>query len=609
MEFGRFGQSGRLESLMPVFTFPLALLALLAVPALVAIYWLRSRARERRVSSLLLWREERQRWDGGRRLERLQTPLLFFLELLAILLLALAAAGPMLRAGDAGKPLVVVLDDSFSMLAGNEDSVRQRALQAIETELRDNRYESIRLIFAGEAPQLLGEAATQTEQALKLLAQWHCGAPEAKLEDAIAFAFELGGNRARVLVVTDHPPTQDLSDSRLQWWAFGSARQNFALVSATRSRYDNEDRVLLEVANLSPQAGTTTMTLSVGDANDQKRALREPQMLALGARETRRFTLTLPANTSVLDVQLSDDALRADNQVVLFPETKPTVRVALRVRDAALRGLLEKALQSLPHVRLTPDKPELIIADDTSESVNAPDAWTLQLLVESDAASYLGPFVLDRAHPLSEGVSLGGVVWGAGKSTGLPGTPVITAGNIPLLTDTDRAGRHELRLRFRSDLSTLQQTPNWPVLWWNLLDWRASVAPGLRQVNLHLGGEAVLTTETGVRDVQVRDPRGAERQLPVQGNTLLLRAELAGVYQLRAGSQQYAFAANALRREESDLSRTTSGRWGNWATATALQWEYRGIAWVLLLLALAVLAVHAWLTARNAGRALAKENA
>ncbi|MFN8004260.1 MAG: hypothetical protein U0X75_24975 [Acidobacteriota bacterium] len=294
-----------------------------------------------------------------------------------------------------------------------------------------------------------------------------------------------------------------------------------------------------------------------------------------------------------------------------MPETKPTVRCRLRVRDAALRGLIEKALQSLPHVRLTPDKPELIIADDTSESVNAPDAWTLQLLVESDAASYLGPFVLDRAHPLSEGVSLGGVVWGAGKSTGLPGTPVITAGNIPLLTDTDRAGRHELRLRFRSDLSTLQQTPNWPVLWWNLLDWRASVAPGLRQVNLHLGGEAVLTTETGVRDVQVRDPRGAERgSCPFREIRYCCALNWqAYAYQLRAGSQQYAFAANALRREESDLSRTTSGRWGNWATATALQWEYRGIAWVLLLLALAVLAVHAWLTARNAGRTLAKENA
>ena len=96
---------------MPIFTFPFALLALLALPALAAIYWLRNRSREHEVSSLLLWAAEKQTWEGGRRWERWQTPLLFFLELLALLLLTLAAAGPMMRAGNAARPLVVVLDD------------------------------------------------------------------------------------------------------------------------------------------------------------------------------------------------------------------------------------------------------------------------------------------------------------------------------------------------------------------------------------------------------------------------------------------------------------------------------------------------------------------
>ena len=103
---------------MPVFTFTIAFIALLAAPALVAIYWLRNQSRERRVSSLLLWLDEKQMWEGGRTIHRLQTPLLFFLELLAILLLVTAAAGPMMRADAGGRPLVVVLDVSFSMMAG-----------------------------------------------------------------------------------------------------------------------------------------------------------------------------------------------------------------------------------------------------------------------------------------------------------------------------------------------------------------------------------------------------------------------------------------------------------------------------------------------------------
>ncbi|HKC85128.1 MAG TPA: BatA domain-containing protein, partial [Blastocatellia bacterium] len=200
---------------MPVFTLPFAFIALLAAPALIAIYWLRNQSRERRVSSLLLWLDERQMWEGGRRIHRLQTPLLFFLELLSILLLVMAAAGPMMRAGESGRPLVVVLDDSFSMLAGagksnDAGSARYRAIRAIESELKSNRYEPVYFALAGESPQLLGEAANDAEQAIKLLQDWRCGATAAKLEEAIAFAFELGGPRARVLAVTDHAPQQDL---------------------------------------------------------------------------------------------------------------------------------------------------------------------------------------------------------------------------------------------------------------------------------------------------------------------------------------------------------------------------------------------------------------
>lgn len=582
---------------MPVFTFPLAFIALLAVPLLVAIYWLRSRAREQRVSSLLLWLDERQRWEGGRRIERLQTPLLFWLELLLILLLVTAAAGPMWRAGDGGRPLMVVLDDSFSMLAGNDDSARARAVQALTDELRSQRYEPVRLVLAGATPQLLGEATSDAAQATRLLQDWTCGAARAQLDEAVAFAFELGGPRARVLVVTDHAPAQKLSDSRLQWWAFGAAQPNFAFINAARTAHGAEERVLLEVANLSKATAATTLSIAAGDSANSQSATTNVQSIALNAGEMRRLTLTIKG-AAPLRARLGDDALKVDNEVVLLPAVNKTVRVELRVREPALRALVAKALQSLPNVALTDAQPELIITDEAA-AMDSGDAWTLQLLAEPEAVSLLGPFIVDRAHPLTEGLSLGGVVWGSGRAQQMVGTPVITAGNIPLLTDLARAGRHELRLRLRPDLSTLQETPNWPVLIWNLIDWRAGVAPGLRPANVRLGGEATLTTEAGIESVTLTDAQGNTRQLPVRDHTVLIKAERAGVYELSAQQNKYALAANALERAESDLSQAASGRWGNWANAPELQWEYRSAAWLLLLLALLVLALHGWLTARN----------
>jgi hypothetical protein len=586
---------------MPIFAFPLAFIGLLAVPALIAIYFLRSRARERKVSSLLLWLHERQMWDGGQRVHRLQTPLLFFLELLAIILFVTAAAGPKLRAGEAGRPLVIVLDDSFSMLAGAEESPRNRAARAIEKELGSNRYEPVSFVLAGETPQVLGEGRAVEE----LLRGWRCASPAAGMEEAIAFAFELGRGRARVLAVTDRPPSDEISDSRLQWWAFGSSRPNVAFTNAARTTRDAEDRVLLEIANLSASSISTTLTIESisppGTTNPQSATINgsNPQSISLGANETRRLVLTFKSGAPALRARLSGDALDVDNEIVLLPEGERLVRVDLRLRDAALRTIIERALQSMQGVSLAADRPELVITDAETE---IEEAWTLRIISEKDGASFLGPFVVDRAHPLSEGLSLSGVVWGSGRSEQLPGSPIITAGNIPLLSDVERLGRHELRLRLRPDLSTLQETPNWPILIWNLINWRALSAPGLERANVRLGSAATLKVSTGVESVEVTDPLRRTTELPVREKAVTIRAETIGVYDVEANQNRYSFAANALQREESDLAGAASGSWGDWANATEFQWEYRNIGWFLLLLAMAALSAHAWLVARIKNR-------
>jgi hypothetical protein len=584
--------------LMPVFAFPLAFIGLIAVPALIAIYFLRSRAREQRVSSLLLWLHERQMWDGGQQVHRLQTPLLFFLELFAIILLVTAAAGPKLRAGEGGRPLVIVLDDSFSMLAGNEESPRNRAARAIEKELGSNRYEPVRFVLAGETPQVLGEGRVVEE----LLRGWKCAAPAAKMEEAIALAFELGRSRARVLAVTDRPPSDAVSDSRLQWWAFGSSRPNVAFVNAARTTRDNEDRVLLEIASLSSQPTSTTLTIEsinlAGNTNQHPViTIRNPQSFSLGANETRRLVLTFKSGAPPFRASLSGDALNVDNEIVLLPESERLVRVDMRLRDAALRAVIERALQSMQGVLLAADRPELVIIDAEAK-IEDQDAWTLRIISEKDAASFLGPFVVDRAHPLSEGLSLGGVVWGSGRGEQLPGSPIITAGNVPLLSDVERLGRHELRLRLRPDLSTLQETPNWPILIWNLINWRALSMPGLERANVRLGSDATLKVPPGVEAVKVTDPLRRTTELPAREKAVTIKAETIGVYQVEASRNRYSFAANTLQREESDLTRAASGRWGDWANATELQWEYRSIGWFLLLLAMIVLAIHALLVKR-----------
>ena len=587
--------------MIPTFTLPLGFLSLLAIPGLVAIYLLRTRSRRYPVSSLMLWVNQQQAREGGLRVERLQTPLLFFLELLVLILLALAVASPIIRTVRGAIPLMVVLDDSFSMLAGVDETPKSRAIVALEEQLESqgfnplaNRRYAVRYVLAGTEPQLLNEAARTAGEAIAQLEAWRCFSPFADLEAAINLAAELGGAKALILVLTDESPPQLLESDRMQWWSFGIPQSNVAFVNATRTATDSGERCMLEITNLSPHVSSTELVVDVGDLATQESSppLRR-STLEIEPRATRRIFLNLPPDTPVLRARVGDDHLAIDNEVVLLPQRWKPVRVDIRIRDVRLRSLIENALASTGRASSVKMTPELVFLNDIAV-VDAPaEAWSMRVITEPEASAYLGPFVVDLTHPLTEGLSLGGVVWGAGVEEQFMGIPIITAGNVPLLTDTERfTGVHDIRLRLRPDLSTLQNSPNLPILMWNLLQWRASKTPGLERANLRLGEVAVLTTKLDMTSVEVASPDGEMLVQPVFDRTINLKSEAVGIYEIRAGADKYAFSSNALYQAESDLTDKATGRWGDWGEATLRWWGYQSFAWFFLLLAIGILTLH-----------------
>ena len=116
------GNGGASVAMMPTFASPLFFWGVVSLAGLGVIYLLRMRSRRTVVSSLLLWVDDRTADTGGRIWRRMRTPLLFFVELLALALLVLAATDPLWpRAGRL--PVVVILDNSFSMQAVLEDPI------------------------------------------------------------------------------------------------------------------------------------------------------------------------------------------------------------------------------------------------------------------------------------------------------------------------------------------------------------------------------------------------------------------------------------------------------------------------------------------------------
>ena len=104
---------------------------------------------------------------------------------------------------------------------------------------------------------------------------------------------------------------------------------------------------------------------------------------------------------------------------------------------------------------------------------------------------------MDNSHPLAAGVALEGVIWAGAAITNSPGEiPVILAGNVPLLSvREDLAGGRHLNLNINPGYSTVQNTPDWPILFWNILSWRIAEMPGLKESNARLGTEVTLRTD------------------------------------------------------------------------------------------------------------------
>jgi Aerotolerance regulator N-terminal len=582
--------------MIPLLTYPLALIALATVPALAAIYILRNRFRRRQVSSLVLWQFHDQSKSGGAKIRRIQLPLLFFLELLTLFLLVAAACGPRWKFPQSSRPLIVVLNDSFSMRATeNGVSTQARARQFLKTLFDGQPPPFTRLILAGTEPRLLGSTVKSWSEASDLLGQWQCWSPNAAMDPALTLAAELGRGQANILVLTDHePPDKKITNPRLEWHAFGQPMDNFAIVNASRTAFGDEDRCLLEIANDSGEARSTQLLLQTGSNIVQR------SMISLGPHLSQRMVFNLPSTAPPLHASLPPDALDADNQVELLPPVRKRVRVLVALTNQDLATLANRALDATGFRAAISQNPDLVI--QSSDLPIGSNAWSLVWTTSAATNAYTGPFVVDNSHPLAAGLALDGVVWAGAAATNAPGNiPVILAGNVPLLSEReDLLARRHITLNLNPPFSTVQNTPDWPILFWDILSWRVAEMPGLKENNARLGTEVVLKGDGG--PVTIIDPGGKKSFFPEVSSELSIDTPVPGAYSVAMGNSTDQFSVNALSVDASDLSPCTTGQWGRWSDDVAQRFEEASATWILGLLALAFLATHLWLLTTAKGK-------
>ncbi|MEX0887520.1 MAG: VWA domain-containing protein [Phycisphaeraceae bacterium] len=478
--------------------------AAIAVPALVALYFLKLRRREVVIPSTLLWRKAVQDMQVNAPFQKLRRNLLLLLQLVILGALLVAMARPALDAAAApGQRVVILIDHSASMNATDGEPTRLDEARRRTRELVDSLdggaamivsfAEQARVVeqFTSDAGRLRAalERVEATDQRGRLIPALQLVEPYAA-EAAASDEVEL-----MVYVVTDgrvHRPAEapplSLQGAQVRYLAVGSrdasAVDNVGIVAfAARRAFDAPEqvRVLARVANYGPSAVATDLRLRVDGRT------RRVETVRLGPAGDAASTEMVPFSFASLDAAIVEltqergDQLAADDAARLMLAPARQLRVLLVTEG---NTFLERVIDSVgvrERVTMPPDvfeqqsahalrrggwgtddadegetgfdaivfdgySPEAVPLVDSLYFGAAPPIERLALRAgrEDDPAAQA---VLDwqRAHPVLRHVALDHVVLRRPGRLAVPtdGRVLATAQTGPVLAEVQRAGvRH-----------------------------------------------------------------------------------------------------------------------------------------------------------------------
>ena len=592
------------------FAHPWGVLAAAAVPAVWWLHRLRRRLVERRVAALFLFAPGRLAEDAGRTLSPLMRTASLWLELAAAALLALLVAGP--RLSDASPPahLVVVLDDTASMGAhGVGRSAWDAAREFVEARVRALDADGVvTLLATARPPQAIAGPRASVAQALAALEAHRPMRPATDAGPALDLAVELAGPADEVLFVTDaaDPAVPD----RVEVAGFGTPLENAALASARRFDAGDDEVVAVDVLSFARLPLPTTVAVAVGPAGTEREAARRAVTLEPGRPE--RLTLSVPRSDLPLRVSLSPDALAIDDEAVLLPERTRLVPYAVEESLAKAPLGLDRLAAAIPGLVRRPAEEASLVFSAVEGEARPGTTRVVVAALPGERDDWLGPFLLDRTHGLTEGLTLEGVVWSAGRGA-VAGRGLVFAGTQTLLAEDAAGVATFVRLDLDPARSTLAASADWPILLSNVVERARARLPGAAAVNVRVGEEVRWRTDAPPAETarwRLVAPSGAAQTSAEEG-TLVYEPREPGVHRLVAdgdGAREVArFGVAFVDGAESDLRARGSARRpprasGRGAPAAASTEPSKGPLRALAALLLAIGTADAWVLGRGRAR-------
>ncbi len=617
------------------FLAPLAFALAALLPIIIALYFLKLRRTEHRVSSTYLWRTLVRDTAANAPWQKLKPNLLLLLQLLFLVALIVALARPFVW-GDvvASSHLILVLDTSASMRATDvaptrlNDAISQarRLIQNLPNDAR------VTVIDAGASVRVPVSGATDKSAAYSALENLRAGLGETDMASALTLAATIAENEpdAELVILSDghfQLPENISIPSRAQFIPIGKARNNQAFGAFTLSSEGGRGGVsaFLQLVNYSEQPVTRRLVL-----RNEKGQLVAARDVALAPMKAQAVTIPdLPADAEWFSANLEgNDFLALDDRAFAVVPLRDKVNVRVVTQG---NRFLETALALMPNIQVTTVRASdvvsetsnvkrqtsLTILDSTIPTGTLPGG-NLLFIAPPRATEFFSmtgrieapqPIVVNAEDAITRYVDLREVAIQDASKIELPkwGRAVLAdrATGAPLLIVGETEGRHIGVLAFDIRHSDLPLRVAFPLLMANLLD--ALIPGGASGIasNVEPNRALGISVSPETNAVLVRAPDGNETALtPTLAKVVFNQTTQLGVYEIFARDAQNKterigrFAVNALNPTESDISPRTDLQLGRGDTKTNVELPRARNEWWMPLawLALALL-IAEWLYA------------
>jgi hypothetical protein len=551
------------------FTTPLALLGLLFIPAVIAMYLLKLRRDETIVPSTLLWSRLVADVEANAPWQRLRRSLLLLLQLLLIVILALLAARPFLeRPAGLARDVVLVIDTSASMAATDvaPDRLEAAKIAALDA-LRDlPTGGKVSLVTADRSARIVVNETTDLGRVRQALDDIEVTSTHGDLGDALELAGKLAARSgdAQILVATDGALATAPSASvkaRITVLPVGRDRKNQAIVAlAVRTAPSAVTRsVFVSVANLDLEEASRRLEVW-GDGS-----LLEVRDLFLDPQARSDVVIDdVPRDVGALELRLvgADATIAAPPDQLAVDDHAWAIIPPDRTRLILLVGpgdpYLETALSYLPNVELfgvtaaeygpaterRDGRPWDLVIFEGSLPATLPR--TAVLAIAPAASSALGQVVgtlkdpgigsLDPDEPILRYVDLTTTHIAEARKLTLPDwarTVIPGPGGAPLLYAGTRAGLPTAVLAFEPRRSDLPLQVAFPILLANLTGelLGGSTAP---TEAVQPGTPVSLAIPAGATGLSVTRPDGSAVELvpgtPDSTSVTFSATDLPGIY-------------------------------------------------------------------------------